>query len=327
VEKCRELGIKLQLAETLDRRKGFIKASGESINAAGGFLAPNELEREILSLRDLAGVYRSNARNITLGSDSRSFPRRVTGTTASWTAEGAAVTASQASFDEIRFNAKKLASLVLVSSELYEDETAGFAAWIAEEMAWGFADQEDNAAFNGDGTSTYVGIRGMTQLAIDGSHTAGKYTASANSYGALTAADLAGFLGLVPNYAIGNAAIYVSHAGFANTLWRLAQASGALTSQTINGEVTWFYLGVPIRLTPKLPSSTGSLSGKVMMIAGDLKLGAAIGTRRGVTIRRSEDRYLDTDQIGVIGTERVDIANFGLGDNSAAGPIVSLVGA
>src|SRR5262249_26214865 len=126
-------------------------------------------------------------------------------------------------------------------------------------------------------------------------------------------------------YAIGNAHLVMSHAGFSNTLYRLAQASGALTSQVINGENTWFYLGIPVALTPKLPSSTGSLSGKVLMLAGDFRLGAAIGDRRGVVVARSEDRYLDSDQVAVRGTERIDIVSFGLGDNVSAGPIVALV--
>jgi hypothetical protein len=117
----------------------------------------------------------------------------------------------------------------------------------------------------------------------------------------------------------------MNHVAFANTFYRLAQASGALTSQVVNGEMTWFYLGIPITLTPKLPSATTSITGKAMMLAGDFRLGAAIAQRRGVTVRRSEDRYLDSDQIAVIGTERVDIVTFGMGDNTTAGPIVSLV--
>jgi HK97 family phage major capsid protein len=89
--------------------------------------------------------------------------------------------------------------------------------------------------------------------------------------------------------------------------------------------MTWFYLGIPISLTPKLPSSTSSITGQCMMLAGDFRLGAAIADRRGIVIRRSEDRYLDSDQIGVIGSERIDIVTSGMGDNTTAGPIVSLV--
>jgi HK97 family phage major capsid protein len=163
VEKCFEQRIPLVLAETL--KPGFLKASATNINSAGGFLVPNELEQEILNLRDLAGVYRKIARVLPIGSDSRAWPRRVSGNTASFVNENTTVTASTPVFDELRFNAKKIAGLVQVSSEVYEDETVGLAAWVAEELAWSFADLEDSAAFNGDATSTYYGIKGMTQLA------------------------------------------------------------------------------------------------------------------------------------------------------------------
>jgi HK97 family phage major capsid protein len=323
VEACVQQRIPLRLAESLN--PGFIKASATSPNSAGGFLVPNELEAEILSLRDLAGVYRRIARVLPIGSDNRAWPRRVSGNTAAFVNENTTVTGSTPVFDSIQFNAKKIASLVLLSSEIYEDETVGLAAWVAEEMAWSFADLEDSAAFNGDGTSTYYGIRGMTQLAIDGSHNAGKVTASANTYGALTATDIASFLGAVPNYAIANARLVMNHVAFANTLYRLAQASGALISQNINGEVVWTYLGIPISLTPKLPASTSSITGKAMMLCGDFRLGAAIADRRGIVIARSEDRYLDSDQIAVRGTERIDIVTSGMGDNTSAGPVVALV--
>lgn len=310
------------------RKRGIAsKAQVEGINPAGGFLVGTELEQEILSLRDLAGVFRQNARSLPIGSDSRGWPRRVSGTTATFTAEGAAATESSAVFDEIKFTAKKIAGLVRLSSEIYEDETVGLAAWLAEELAFSFADQEDAAAFSGDGTSTYGGMRGLTAVAIDGSHNAGKYTAASghNTFATLDATDIAGFVGLVPNYAIANAAFYMSHAAFSNTFFRLAQSSGALSSEVINGKVVWHYLGIPIRLSPKFPTSTASLTTKAMMFCGDLRLAAAIATRRGVTIRRSEERYLDTDQIAVMGTERVDAIIHSMGDNTTPGPIVSLV--
>jgi HK97 family phage major capsid protein len=323
VEECVRRGIPLTLAETLDPR--ILKASATSPNSAGGFLVPEELQQEILSLRDLAGVFRRIATVLKIGSDNRSWPKRASGFTGYYVNENTAITASQAQFDQLKFQAKKLAALTVLSSELYEDETASLAAWLAEELAWCFADLEDNAAFNGDGTSAFYGIRGMTQLAIDGSHNAGKTTASANTYGALTATDIASFLGLVPNYAIANSRLVMNHVAFANTFYRLAQSSGALTSAVINGEATWFYLGIPITLTPKLPSSTSSITGKAMMLAGDFKLGAAIADRRGIVIARSEDRYLDSDQIAVRATERIDIVTHSMGDNTSAGAIVSLV--
>src|SRR5258708_471949 len=177
VAKCRELGIELKLAEEKPP-KGFLKAAAESVNAAGGFLVPNELEREILSLRDQAGVYRANCRVVPVGSDNRTWPRRTGGITASFITENTPITDSTASFDGITFAIKKLGGLVKVPSELFEDETVGLAQWFAAEIAYAFASKEDDCGFNGDGTSTYSGIRGLTFLATDGSHNASKIAAA-----------------------------------------------------------------------------------------------------------------------------------------------------
>jgi HK97 family phage major capsid protein len=325
VAKCRELGIPLKLAETKPL-KGFFKASGESITTAGGFLAPNELQAEILSLRDLAAVYRSNCRVLPMGSDSRSWPRRTGGIVASFIAENTTFTDSTAAWDNINFSAKKLGGLVNLPSELYEDETVGLAQWFAEELAYSFASKEDDCGFNGDGTSTYSGIRGLTYLATDGNHNAGKYTAASghNTFNLLDASDIAGLIGTLPEYAMPGAAFYCSNIGAANTLFRLGQSSGAIGSIIEDGKQVPTYLTFPIRLTPKLPAITTTLSGKVMMLFGDLRLAGAIGNRRGVTVQTSDQRFLDTDQIAVRGTQRFDLVNHDMGDNQKAGPIVAL---
>jgi hypothetical protein len=55
-------------------------------------------------------------------------------------------------------------------------------------------------------------------------------------------------------------------------------------------------------------------------------LAAAVGERRVATIRKSDDRYFEQDQVGILGTERVDIVVHDAGDNTTAGPIVGLMG-
>jgi hypothetical protein len=50
---------------------------------------------------------------------------------------------------------------------------------------------------------------------------------------------------------------------------------------------------------------------------------AAMGERRGVTIRRRR-ALCDNDQIGIIGTERFDINVHDLGDTTTPGPLVAL---
>lgn len=82
----------------------------------------------------------------------------------------------------------------------------------------------------------------------------------------------------------------------------------------------------PIVLTPVLPSVSTTLAGSVMILFGNLSLAATIGSRRDITLARSEAASLDTDSVIYRATERVAISIHSLGDNSNAGPIVGLVG-
>jgi hypothetical protein len=63
-----------------------------------------------------------------------------------------------------------------------------------------------------------------------------------------------------------------------------------------------------------------------MLALGDMYLGGVLGQRRGVTLARSADRYLDQDQIAVLGTERFHTVVHDLGDNTNFGALAALVG-
>ena len=65
---------------------------------------------------------------------------------------------------------------------------------------------------------------------------------------------------------------------------------------------------------------------QAMLLFGDLSKAAMLGNRRGFRVKVSEDRYLETDEIGIRGTTRSDINVHSLGDNTTAGPIVALIG-
>jgi HK97 family phage major capsid protein len=83
-------------------------------------------------------------------------------------------------------------------------------------------------------------------------------------------------------------------------------------------------LGFPVVIAQKMPI-TAPGSGLVQFHFGDLTKAAMMGERRGVTIKRSDHRYFENDQIGLLGTERFDINVHDMGDTSVAGPLVSMV--
>jgi HK97 family phage major capsid protein len=303
------------------------KAAGETIGSAGGFLVPTDLADAILDIRDMYGAFRRRARIVPMASDNTSAVRRIGGTTASFLGENATSGTTTANVDSIGLTAKKIGALVLLSSELEEDAIVDMVDFIANEIGVAFAVKEDDCAFNGDGTSTYGKMRGISSIVLDGNHAKAKVTASVALFSTLTAADLANLMGAVRASAIPNAAWFCSQACFATTFCRLTGGSGYLDTRIVDGISTPFYQGFPVILTQKLPLISTTLTGQVMLAFGDMYAGGVLGQRRGITIARSDDRYLDQDQIAVLGTERFHANVHDMGDNTNFGSLAALVGA
>jgi HK97 family phage major capsid protein len=302
------------------------RAAGEGIGQSGGFLVPHELANAILDLRDSYGAFRRRARLVPMASDTAATPRRPGGTSAVFIGENTAATETSASVDVINLTAKKLGSLVRISSEVEEDALQDIVDFVANEIAVAFAAKEDDCAFNGDGTSTYGGMVGIGTIAADGNHSKAKVTATTghNTFLTLDSTDLANLMSSVRAAAIPNAAWYCSQTCFAQTFCRLGGGTGYLPLAEVDGIMTPHYLGFPVILTQKLPLISTTLTGKLMLAFGDMYLGGALGQRRGVTLARSADRYLDQDQIAVLGTERFHAVVHDLGDNSNYGAIAAL---
>jgi len=315
------------------KQKGILhKAAGEGINSAGGFLVPAALANAIFDIREEYGAFRRRARIVPMSTDELSVTRHTggsSGTTAYFIGENTAATATQAVMDKINLVAKKIGSLIPVSNEVAEDSLPGIVDFLANEIGYAFASKEDDCAFNGDGTSTYGGMRGITQLVLDGNHSQAKVTAASghNTFLLLDATDIGNLISQVRASAIPNAAWYISQTGFAQTFCRLAGAAGGayLYTGMVDGIATPFYLGFPVVLCQKLPLISTSLTGKAMLAFGDMYAAGALGERRSITLARSPHRYFDSDEIAILGTERFDAVIHDLGDNTNLGSLAVLV--
>lgn len=300
------------------------KQARTSVDSQGGFLVPTEFSNAILDIRDRYGAFRRRARLVPMARDNISIPRRIGGTVAFFST----ATSSSISVDQVSLTAKKIFALVGVSSELEDDAIVDVVDFVANEIGVAFAAQEDDCAFNGDGTSTYGSMRGLASYVLDGSHNKAKYTAASghNTFATLDSTDITGLMGAVRASALPNAAWFCSVTCFSNTLCRLATSSGTLDTRIEDGVSTPYFLGFPVIMTQKLPLITTTLSGKIMLAFGDMYAAGLLGQRSGLTIARSEDRYLDQDQIAIRGTERVHTVIHDVGDNSISGSIAALVG-
>jgi len=302
---CRDHGIRIS------------NAMSGGTTTAGGYLTPVEMEAAIIALREQYGVARQNARIVPMGSDTKDVPVRDSGLTTYWPGEGVAITASDMVFSNAQLVAKKLCALAVYSSELSEDSIIDLGDLVTQEVAQGFALAEDLAFFIGDGTSTYGGITGITSALDDGS-TIGAATGN-DSFEDLDLVDFEKVVGTAPNYPGAVYKWYISKPGYAASMLRLMDAAGGNTNASLSAGVTPQFLGYDVVFTQVLNSTLGTDASTTKCLFADLKLGALIGNRRGITIAQSTEYKFAEDQLAIKGTERVAMKIHSVGQSTTAG--------
>lgn len=321
-QKCMDMGIALDLRN----------AMGTTSNPDGGFLVADEMASAIIDLREQYGVFRRNCRVWPMKGDTLNIPRRTSGITITGLGENpsSAPSSSTPTFDQVMLVAKKCGGLSILSTEIADDAVIDLADWLASEFAYAFALFEDQCGFIGDGTSTYLGIRGLGNLMTEALGLAGAVlvaTATHNLFSEIDNTDLATLMAALPEYARMNAKFYCSSVANELVFGRLKSAAGGNNVQTLQGTLGNNYLGYPIEISQVLPNGPSTdYNGLPMLYFGDLSKSSSLGDRRQVRVFPSQHRYMDLDQIGILGTERIDIVNHDLGTTSTAGPIVALVG-
>lgn len=299
-------------------------------------LVREEFGMDLIDLREQYGVARGLFKRRPMSSDTRTDPRRAGGLTAYFVNEGAAITESSKEWDQVRLTAKKLAVLTRYTAELSMDAVMSIGDDLVGEIAYAFSDKEDDCAFNGDGTSTYgriTGVRAALNTAAGSPTTTsagGIIVGAGNAYSELTLANFESVIGVLPQYADNPNTTWVCHKTFYHTVMqRVALAAGGVTAREINdGMATLMFLGYPVRISQKMPSTEAN--SQVCALLGDFTLGASFGDRSTDTIAFSDSAYVgsesvfERDEIAVRGTERFDINVHDVGSSSAAGPIVGL---
>lgn len=303
-------------------KRGISLAMSETDSSKGGFLVPEGMEASIIRLVEGRGVFRQYARNYPMTSDTDNLPRRESGITVYWVGENTEITASDAELGNVELVARKMGALTKVSSELSEDSIVSIADFITTEIAYGFADKEDEAGFNGDGTSTYGGVTGLNSALQAGSI---QDAASGNTtFATLDLADFEGAVGKLPMFAGIMPMWFIHKTGWSLSMSRLATAAGGNTTETIAGGAReTLFLGYPVVFCQVLPS-TDAVS-TIQAYFGDLNMAATLGIRRGVTVSADGGgEYFKNDQVAIKGTQRVAINVHERGDASNAGAMIGL---
>jgi HK97 family phage major capsid protein len=106
---------------------------------------------------------------------------------------------------------------------------------------------------------------------------------------------------------------------------RLADAAGGNTTQNIMGGTGPSFLGFPVVWVQVMNSTlSAQTSTEGLCYFGDLRQAIKLGTRRGMAISTSVDRYFETDEIGIKATQRLDIVVAEKGTSSVAGSVIGL---
>jgi len=310
-----------------------MRVQTEGVNADGGFIVPSTMETTIINLREEYGSARRNARIVPMTSDHTTIPRRAGGVDAYFVGETTAITESDMSWNQVELTAKELGCLTRMSASLNEDGIINMADTLVNEMALAFATKEDQCAIDGDGTNTYGGMTGIRTKMIDGLHAGSWYEAVAtgDNWSELEDADLMNVMGQLPYYARRNAKWHCSPVAKVAVFDRLIMAAGgASMTERGDGLRQTKYMGYPIEEWQAMPSddSAAALNATIMLFFGDYSMSTSLGSRRGITIAKSVDRYFEYNQIAIRATERFCVNNHDIGGLLAAnrGPVVGLLG-
>ena len=300
-------------------------AQQEDANTAGGFLVPGEFETAIIALMETYGVFRSEAKVVPMKGDTKTVPRRTGGLTAYFVDENTEITESTKGWDQVKLVVRKIGALAKYSSELDEDSVISMADDLAKEIAYAFASKEDDCGFLGDGTSTYGAISGLITECATATATVVTAPAADLAFSDFELATFESMIGKLPEYAEEGAKWYISKAGWAASMLRLIDAAGGNTGAMIAGSAPKEFLGYPVRISQKMNSTlTDQASTKGLAYLGNLAQASTFGSRRGLTIKSSDQRFIEFDQIVIVGTERFDVKVHDVGDTSVPGSMIML---
>ena len=264
----------------------------ESPDADGGYLVPEEFERQIISGLDEANVIRSIAKVITTHHD-RKIPVAVGHSAATWTAENAAFTESNPTFGQKQIDAFKLTDLIRVSVELLQDSEFDLEDYIANEFSRAFGAAEEEAFCVGTGTNQPTGI-----FTANGG-TVGVTAASAT---AITVDEVISLVYALKSPYRRNAKFLMNDATV-SLLRKLKDNNGAyLWQPSVQAGQPDKLLGYDLYTSPYVPTVA---SGALAIAFGDFQ-NYWIGDRAGRTVQRLNELYATNGQIGYVATERVD---------------------
>jgi HK97 family phage major capsid protein len=231
----------------------------------GGFLIPENLRAELLRVSLEQSIVRPRARVIPMETLRVPFPAIDSTSNVSsvyggivgyWTEEGAALTASQASFGRIVLDAKKLTAYTEVPNELIADSIISFQMFIDQLFPEALGFYEDDAFINGSGVGEPLGFLNASSL-ISVTRNTGGNAVDFNDIVAM-------FVRMLPSSLM--RAVWIISPAVLSSLMKLVLDTGGTGNETvapplwlsgqqaINGP-TFTLLGRPVIVSEKVPNA------------------------------------------------------------------------
>lgn len=144
------------------------KALSIGSDVDGGYLVPDELERNVtLRLAEISPI-RAIAGNRTVSGSSFSKPFSATGPAVGWVSESAVRPQTSAQqLRQLSFPTMELYAMPAATQSLLDDAAVDVESWIAEEVQQAFAEQESAAFVVGDGIGRPKGFMAYDRVAAD----------------------------------------------------------------------------------------------------------------------------------------------------------------
>ena len=276
------------------------------VNENGGFTVPDEFERQLIQGLEENNIFRTLAHTIHTNSGTRTIPIATDSGSASWIEEGAAIQESDMSFAQETLSAYKLGCMIKVSNELLNDSAFNIAAHIAQRFGVRFGNAEEDAFINGTGPSA--------NPQTTPSQPTGILTSLTASAGNTTEDAVTVHFDNIYKLYYSLKSPYRRKASFLCNETLLLQL---MLLKDKNDNYIWkpglevgkpdTILGRPIYTSGYMPALTGEAAdaGKKVLLFGDFSY-YWIADRQSRTLKRLNELYAVTDQVGFIGTQRVD---------------------
>lgn len=319
------------------------KAGSEVVNTTGGNLVPDDFRPGLLYATEPSGVAVRTANVERMKEHTATRMRKTNILTMNHIGESQTATGTQNQYGAVGLTAKKVMALVLAPTEWIEDA----AISVADDLATTFREALDKRIdldyFGGNGTSTYGGHIGLAKGLPSGAY----LSAASATWLSQTINVIHQAIGSIENVDPARIAIRCSRQWFFQVPFRLgiATAYGSaggtpIATGTIVMGGGYSILGIPVEFTQygmataggtSYNSTTGNYTG-VCATIGDHVGASMIGLRRDLSVRFSQDRYMDSDQMAWNATARlaVNIHGDGRVDSNGAptstyGPVTAIV--